>query len=843
MAEIEKQPSGAWGEEARAAVERAVRLATEVLGCPSARVVLGAPVPQDNDAPGPAPALHTLPVALASGEQVGVIQASLPSGCDGEALEQALAVVAQGLAADLHGLASREIAAQRVRDLETALEAMDQAIVMVDGSGAIAVMNSRAGRWLDQPLALQVPDGDAGEDPHGARVLEARHPDGQVFEVRSHVLPDGATVQTYLDVTARRRAELAMAESEARYRLLAENTSDIVALTDERGEASYVSPAAAALLATPAEALLGPAFAEAVHAEDRQALANARNRALASAEPVRVEYRMARAGGGWLWVEAQLRRAEPDHGAGRPVLVQAIRDVSDRRAAMAAMRAAAEAKSEFLATMSHEIRSPLNAILGFTQLLAEGEGLDAVQRDRVRRLEVAGENLLAIVNDILDFSALDAGAVSLDAVPFDLRHWLERTLALVERAAAEKGLALHGEIDPSLPGRLQGDDRRLGQVLLNLVGNAVKFTRRGEVTVKCSRSVENGRDMVLCTVRDTGIGIPADKLGHVFQRFAQADGSVSREFGGSGLGLAIVSRLVALIGGTVGVESRVGEGSRFWFSFPLEEATSIAPPGPAAVEALPMTAQRVLVVDDIEMNRVLAGAMLRAAGHEVVEVESGAEALSQLRRRPFDVVLMDVQMPVMDGVEATRRIRALPPPVNVVPVVAMTAAVLTEQVAALKASGMDDHLAKPFRREEILRMVARWSKRGPAAQVAPALEEAAEAPATLEREVLRQLLTLIGPQTLQRMLGQFSERLDQLATWLPGQRPEGDYPADLTALVHQLVSSSGMLGFAALSHALRRLEEALRRREGEEEALADAAAQLAKVRLLVDAPDDLLAAA
>jgi CheY-like chemotaxis protein/HPt (histidine-containing phosphotransfer) domain-containing protein len=370
----------------------------------------------------------------------------------------------------------------------------------------------------------------------------------------------------------------------------------------------------------------------------------------------------------------------------------------------------------------------------------------------------------------------------------------------------------------------------------------VKFTRRGEVTVSLGRAVENGRDMVLCTVRDTGIGIPADKLGHVFQRFAQADGSVSREFGGSGLGLAIVSRLVALIGGTVGVESRVGEGSRFWFTFPLEEATSLAPPGPPPVEALPTTAQRVLVVDDIEMNRVLAGAMLRAAGHEVVEVESGAEALSQLLRRPFDVVLMDVQMPVMDGVEATRRIRALPPPVNVIPVVAMTAAVLTEQVAALKASGMDDHLAKPFRREEILHMVARWSKRGPAPEPALAQEEAT-VPAALEREVLRQLLTLIGPQTLRRMLGQFSDRLAQLDVWLPGARGDNGCPAELTALVHQLVSSSGMLGFAALSQALRRLEEAMRLGEDEEGALAEAAARLVEVRTLVEEPGDLLAAA
>jgi PAS domain S-box-containing protein len=842
MTEFEKQPSGAWGEEARAAVERAVRLATEVLGCPSARVILGAPAPQDPAGPTDE-GTCTVAVALSSGDPVGVLEASLPAGRDRAATQQGLDAIAQGLSAELHGLASREIAAQRVRDLETALEAMDQAIVMVDASGAIAVMNARAGQWLDQPLSLQVPEEGAVEDALGPRVLEAHHPDGQVFEVRSHVLPDGTTVQTYLDVTARRQAEQAMAESEARYRLLAENTSDIVALTNETGEASYVSPAAAALLATPVEALLGPAFVEAVHAGDRQALANARNRALASAEPVRVEYRMRRAAGGWLWVEAQLRRAEPDQEGGRPLLVQAIRDVSDRRAAMAAMRAAADAKSEFLATMSHEIRSPLNAILGFTQLLAEGEGLDALQRDRVKRLEIAGENLLAIVNDILDFSALDAGAVSLDRMPFDLRHWLERTLALVERAAAEKGLTLCTEVDPTLPGRLEGDDRRLGQVLLNLVGNAVKFTRRGEVSVSVSRTAENGRDMVLCTVRDTGIGIPADKLGHVFQRFAQADGSVSREFGGSGLGLAIVSRLVALIGGTVGVESRVGEGSRFWFSFPLEEATSVAPPGRPPVEALPTTAQRVLVVDDIEMNRVLAGAMLRAAGHEVVEVESGAEALSQLLRRPFDVVLMDVQMPVMDGVEATRRIRALPPPINVIPVVAMTAAVLTEQVAALKAAGLDDHLAKPFRREEILQMVARWSQRGPVTVGAPPQEEVPASPATLEREVFRQLLTLIGPQTLQRMLGQFAERLAQLGGWLPGASEAPDYPEELTALVHQLVSSSGMLGFAALSQALRRLEEAMRTGEHEHTALAEAEARLAEVRGLVAEPLEVLAAA
>ncbi|MDR3512116.1 MAG: ATP-binding protein [Caulobacteraceae bacterium] len=366
--------------------------------------------------------------------------------------------------------------------------------------------------------------------------------------------------------------------------------------------------------------------------------------------------------------------------------------------------AAARFKTEFLANMSHEIRTALTAIIGFSGLLLGEAGLSANERRWTARIDEASRALLSIVNDVLDFSKLEAGSIEIASQPFDLRGLVEETAALLAGQAAGKGVALEVDVDAAPDGLVLGDADRLRQVLLNLVSNAVKFTNRGAVTVQVWREA-GGADRFGFSVSDTGIGIPAQALDVVFERFAQADGSISRRFGGTGLGLAICKRLVDAMGGAIGVESKVGIGSRFWFAIDLPPAQAQAAPVEAAA-AIDLGALRILVVDDAEANRDLVSTLLRAAGVEVDLAANGVEAVEAVKATAYDLVLMDVQMPVMDGVQATRVIRSLGGAAAEAPIVALSANVLAEQVASYRRAGMDAHLGKPINPAELLATIA-----------------------------------------------------------------------------------------------------------------------------------------
>lgn len=369
--------------------------------------------------------------------------------------------------------------------------------------------------------------------------------------------------------------------------------------------------------------------------------------------------------------------------------------------------AAARAKSDFLASMSHELRTPLNGVMGMTQLLTASP-LTAEQQTWIRTLDGSASLLLTVINDILDVSRLEAGAVELSPAPLSPVAVVRHVADLLRPRSEGKGLTLDVDLPEGLSVVVIGDDVRLEQVLINLVGNAIKFTDSGSVTIRV-RSEDVGADARLrIEVVDTGIGIPADALRRIFDQFSQADASTSRRFGGTGLGLSISQRLVELMGGRIGCDSQVGEGSCFWVELRLPRThdlpSEVAPQLPVSA-----TTGTVLVVDDNAVNRVVAQRLLERLGHTVVLAEDGETALEYMAHHPPDMVLMDCEMPGLDGYDTTRRRRAeegdgLPR----LPIVALTAHALPEAIARCVECGMDGHIAKPIVIEELARIVGRF---------------------------------------------------------------------------------------------------------------------------------------
>jgi CheY-like chemotaxis protein len=364
--------------------------------------------------------------------------------------------------------------------------------------------------------------------------------------------------------------------------------------------------------------------------------------------------------------------------------------------------------------MSHELRTPLTAILGFSEMLQKSKALGIDDARAADRINTASRTLLTVVNDVLDFSKMEAGAVELEAEALDPVRLLQDALDVIETAAAGKGLRVRLEVTGA-PTLVVGDPVRLRQVLFNLVSNALKFTSKGEIVGAVAFGPLEGETCrVRFEVRDTGIGIPADKRTAMFERFSQADGSITRRFGGTGLGLAICKRIVTLMNGVIDVDSQLGKGSVFWLEVDLPVAHRLAAePGAHAIERSTGLEVRALVVEDHPFNQELLRIILETVGVSVDVAGDGAQAVEAYRSNAYDIILMDVQMPIMDGPEATRRIRALESadakaPGARIPIIAMTANVMSDQIDAYLDAGMDAHLGKPIESSALIETVFDW---------------------------------------------------------------------------------------------------------------------------------------
>ena len=508
---------------------------------------------------------------------------------------------------------------------------------------------------------------------------------------------------------------------EQRLRTVFETVGEVIFQLDDRGRVEFLNPAWTRITGRPVSANLGKRLTDLLETDDDNTADLVRHMMTVTRENLAFNARVTTPSGDIRHLSVQLKRAH-DAGEGGSRLIGTMVDTTEQHRlidrlvhARARAEEANKAKSAFLANMSHEIRTPMNGVIGLAQV-ALAETQEPETRNQLGMILDSAEHLLAILNDILDFSKIEAGQIAFNVADFDLHTLLADTVSQMRVPAEQKGLALSLEMDEGLPARVRGDGTRLKQVLLNLLGNACKFTSSGSVTL---RALRKDADLLRFEVEDTGIGIPPEKQEHIFAAFAQADDSIVRAYGGTGLGLTISRRLVELMNGEIGLESQAGAGSLFWFTARLEPTPDADEPQATTRTAVTSTPPKspeqttklsILVAENNLINRRLMEALLRQMGHDATFAENGQIAVACRAERNFDLVLMDMQMPVMDGLSATRAIRKYESlsGIRPVPIFALTANAMASDREACLAAGMDGHLPKPLKRsvlESVLREI------------------------------------------------------------------------------------------------------------------------------------------
>ncbi len=616
----------------------------------------------------------------------------------------------------------------------------------------VAVAQDEHPQDLDQEQAIEEAMTDAGGV---LRFVSTKR--------RALEMPDGSrmTIGLVRDITQLKQQQASLRDSERRLRLLMDHLPVAIAKVDPDLRYALANQAFARWMDREPGEMIGHSVEEVIGQANYRDVQPSVRRALRG-EIVRYEREYVSPLGRSSHYAMQLLPEPMDDGTGNGYLVIGY-DITDRKRAEEAMRlakeeaeAASRAKSQFLANMSHEIRTPMNGVLGMSELLL-GTDLDERQRKFAHAIHSSGAALLRLINDILDFSKIEAGRLELESARFDPRELAGEVVELMGEVAKGKGLILGCEVDPAIPGRLEGDPLRLRQILTNLIGNAIKFTAQGGVQIQVSLAREDQLQPLATEhdpahdpaqrvglhfkVNDTGIGIGPASIQRLFQVFTQADGSTTRRFGGTGLGLAISKQLAEMMGGTIGAESVVGEGSTFWFTVRMrreqltagergDPATNIAGRGVEAIHTgslpAPTRRLRVLLAEDNPINREIAKAMLSSLNCEVLIAENGKEALERTLTQRIDLILMDCQMPEMDGFEATSAIRQAErqaegyaerggelskdaTQVQRVPIIALTANAMQGDRERCLAAGMDDYLSKPFSKAQLRQTLARWS--------------------------------------------------------------------------------------------------------------------------------------
>jgi PAS domain S-box-containing protein len=694
----------------------------------------------------------------------------------------------------LHDLEPQAAGALLSRLLVTA----DDAVVVADAlhrivlfnQGAERIFGCQAAELLGQPLQLLLPEAArAGHAQHmrsfahsqrvARRMAERGHiqgqrADGTLFDAEasiSHVEIEGQTYYTAIlrDVSEARRAQRLLAESEARFRGLAAAAPVGIFQTDAEGRCLYVNERWCGIAGMSAAEAAGGGWLRALHPADRARVRHAWRASVAGRGPFKLQYRFLRPDGSETWVMGNAVTSHDAQGAinGHIGTVTDVTESHHQSQALERARseaeAAARAKSLFLANMSHEIRTPLNAVIGMTTLLLDTP-MSEDQRDFAHTIRTSGENLLEIINDILDYSKADVGKLEIELQPFDLRRCVEESLDLVTPRALEKGLNLAYLVEDGTPEAVVGDAVRLRQILVNLLSNAVKFTHQGEVLVTVDGEPLDEQSVQLrLAVKDTGIGIAAEQLPRLFQSFTQVDASTTRKYGGTGLGLAISQRLAGLMGGSVSVHSELGHGSVFTVQLQLQLAPAAEPAAFLQRNAPALAGKRVLVVDDNLTNRRIVTKLALMWGMQPSTFPSALEALDRVRHgEPFDVAVVDMSMPGMDGIDLALEIRRCRT-AQELPIVMLTSLGQRHALRAGQGAELAACLSKPIKAAQLFSTLVAVVQ-----GMAPAAEPTAEAPPPTRpaRRPLRVLLAEDNPinqRVAMRLLQQLGYQPDLAA--------------------------------------------------------------------------------